>query len=68
VRSLELPSGGGPWSWRKFDDEDEAQSFFQRLEDDHPPPLQLGEPHLAPDGAVIPAGSWIVFYRPIIFH
>jgi hypothetical protein len=28
--------------------------------------MQLSEPCLAPDDTTIPAGTWIVVYRPII--
>jgi len=53
-------------SWRKFTDADDAERFHRRLEDDHPAPIQLTEPLPAPEGTVLPIGTWIVFYRPII--
>jgi hypothetical protein len=61
-----VPSEGGPWSWRVFGDRLEAWRFFYRLQDGDPAPRQLGGPHIAPDGSVIPPGSWLVIYRPII--
>ena len=61
-----VPSEGGPWSWRVFGDRLEAWRFFHRLQDGDPPPRHLDGPHLAPDGSFIPAGSWLVLYRPII--
>jgi hypothetical protein len=66
VPRLELPKHGGPWSVRRFEDRAAAWAFFERLERDAPPPLQLGEPRLAMDGRVLPAGSWVVVYCPII--
>ena len=38
-----------------------------RLPADNPAPLQIAEPHLAPDGSRIAAGTWIVLYQPIIY-
>lgn len=63
---IELPAGHGPWSWRVFGDHDEAWRFFHRLQKGDPPPRRLDGAHLAPDGSFIPAGSWLVLYRPII--
>lgn len=67
MKELLLPVADGPWSWRKFNDPDDARRFHQRLEHGNPPPSQLTEALLAPDGTVLPAGIWIVIYRPIIF-
>ena len=65
-RQIQLPAGNGPWSWRVFGDPLEAWRFFHRLQDGDPPPRQLNELHLAPDGSVVEEGSWLVLYRPII--
>jgi hypothetical protein len=65
-RHVELPDSGGPWSWRVFADRGEAWRFFHRLQEGDPPPRQLHEPHLAPDGSLVQARSWLVIYRPII--
>jgi hypothetical protein len=65
-RRVDLPDRGGPWSWRVFGDRVEAWRFFSRLQDGDPPPRQVHEPHLAPDGTVVQAGHWLVIYRPII--
>ena len=67
VRRLELPLYGGPWSIRRFADRAAAWAFFERLERGTPPPLRLGEPQLALADQVLPAGSWVVIYCPIIF-
>jgi len=69
LRPLHLPAKGGPWSVRRFADRRAADVFYwrlERLEAGHPPPVRLAEPLLAPDGSVLPAGSWIVVYRPIL--
>jgi hypothetical protein len=66
VKTLQLPTGLGPWSYRVFYREAEALAFCDRLQPGDPPPVQLPEDHLAPDGTVLPAGRWIVLYRPII--
>jgi hypothetical protein len=66
VTPLELPTTGGPWSFRRFADQRDAHAFFARLRPGHQPPFLLPCDHLAPDGRVIPAGTWIVIYRPII--
>lgn len=66
VRRLELPPDGGPWSVRRFDDRAAAWAFFERLERGSPVPLRLGEPQLGLDGRLLPAGSWVVIYCPII--
>lgn len=63
---IELPAADGPWSWRLFGDRDAAWRFFHRLQEGDPPPRLLDSPHLAPDGSLIPAGTWLVLYRPII--
>lgn len=63
---LELPTTGGPWSYRRFADQRDAHAFFRRLRPGHDPPFLLPRDHLAPDGSVVPAGTWIVIYRPII--
>ena len=63
---IEVPAGGGPWSWRIFTDRQEALRFYHRLQEGDPPPRRLDEPHLAPDGTLVPAGNWLVVYRPII--
>lgn len=54
---------------RRFSDRRDADVFYgrlERLEAGHPPPIRLAEPRLGPDGSVLPAGSWIVLYRPIL--
>ena len=61
-----VPQAGGPWSWRRFSDGESARQFHCRLSRDHPAPVELTEPHVAPDGSVLPAGTWVVIYRPII--
>jgi hypothetical protein len=69
MKRLELPTNGGPWSVRRFYDRAAADAFHQRLERleaGHPPPVRLHEPLLAPDSTVLPLGSWIVLYRPIL--
>jgi hypothetical protein len=69
MRRLELPAQDGPWSVRRFWDRHDADAFYerlQRLEAGHPPPACLAEPLLAPDGSILPAGSWIILYRPIL--
>lgn len=69
AKALELPTEGGPWSVRRFFDRLAADEFHQRLErlePGHPVPINVREPLVAPDGAAIPAGSWIVLYRPIL--
>lgn len=63
---LVLPATGGPWSYRSFADRRAAQAFFDRLEPGHDPPFLLRCDHRAPEGRVLRAGTWIVFYRPII--
>jgi len=67
MNKLELPRDDGPWSFRRFPDRDAAWAFFKRLEPGHPPPVCLGEERLAPDGTMLTVGTWVVFYRPIIF-
>jgi hypothetical protein len=67
MKRLELPREDGPWSFRRFEDRAAAWAFFEGLEPGAPPPLCLDEPWLAPDDTVLPAGTWIVIYRPIIF-
>jgi hypothetical protein len=57
----------GPWSWRRFRTEEEARCFHVRLPSGHPDPICLSEDHVAPDGTILLAGSWIVIYRPITF-
>jgi len=69
MRPLELPATGGPWSVRRFWDRAAADAFhrrLERLEAGHPPPVLLTEAALSPSGTVVPAGSWIVVYRPIL--
>ena len=66
MKDLVLPLADGPWSWRRFNDLDDAQQFHRRLEPGNPPPVQLTEALLAPDGTVLQVGTWIVAYRPII--
>jgi hypothetical protein len=69
MQRLELPAKGGPWSVRRFSDRAAAAVFYgrlERLEAGHPPPVRLAEPQIGPDGSVLPAGSWIVIYRPIL--
>jgi len=69
VKRLELPAKGGPWSVRRFSDRRDADLFYcrlERLETGHTPPVHLAEPLLGPDGSLLPAGSWIVLYRPIL--
>jgi len=69
MKRLELPTNGGPWSVRRFSDRNAADAFYQRLqrlEAGHTPPVSFGEPILGPDSTVLPAGSWIVLYRPIL--
>jgi hypothetical protein len=66
VKRFTLPQGTAAWSWRRFYDRDEALTFHARLSADHPPPIHLAEAQLAPDGTVLPAGAWVVIYRPII--
>jgi hypothetical protein len=66
MKRLELPREG-PWSVRRFFDRESAWRFFERLQPGHPPPVCLGEEQLAPDGTILPAGTWVVIYRPIIF-
>jgi len=65
-KQLSVPDQHGPWSWRIFGSQAEAWRFFHRLQDGDPPPRQLDAPHVAPDGTLIPAGTWLVLYRPII--
>ena len=68
MKRLTLPTGAGPWSWRLFDDEPSAHTFYQRLLPGHPEPFAVNEDILCPAGGkVIRAGTWIVLYRPIIF-
>jgi hypothetical protein len=67
LKPLELPSAGGPWSWRSFNDRHAAYAFFERVADGDPEPWQLDEPRAAPDGRVLAAGTWVVIYHPIIF-
>ena len=66
MKRLNITQANGPWSWRAFADADDAKRFHRRLAADHPSPLQLAEPHVAPDGSVLRALTWIVIYRPII--
>ena len=66
MRRLEFPRAPGPLSWRPFASREAAQGFFGRLGPGHPPPMQLAEEHRAPDGGVLPAGTWVIVYRPII--
>lgn len=71
MRRLELPAQDEPWSVRRFWDRHEADAFYERLEKRlkaaYPsPPAYLGEPLLGPDGSILPAGSWIILYRPIL--
>jgi len=69
MKRLELPAKGGPWSVRRFSDRQAADAFYrrlERLEAGHTPPVSFGEPVLGPDSTVLPAGSWIVLYRPIL--
>jgi hypothetical protein len=66
MKRLEITQPGGPWSWRAFSEQHDASRFHLRLTPDHPEPFQLAEPHVAPDGSVLRAGTWIVLYRPII--
>lgn len=66
MKRLNITQSNGPWSWRAFADSDDASRFHRRLAADHPPPFQLAEPHVAPDGSVLRALTWIVIYRPII--
>lgn len=66
TEQLELPATDGPWSWRVFTDEAEAWRFFHRLQAGDPPPRYVAKAQLAPDGSLIPRGSWLVLYRPII--
>jgi hypothetical protein len=67
MKRLEVSRSNGPWSWRAFPNGDDADRFHRRLTTDQPPPFELAEPHVAPDGSVLRTGSWIVLYRPIIF-
>jgi hypothetical protein len=53
MRQLELPRALGP-------------GFLRRLGPGHPPPIQLTEEYAAPDGGALPAGTWVIVYRPII--
>ena len=66
MRTLEMSQSGGPWSWRAFTNQDDADRFHRRLSPDHPVPFQLGEPHVVPNGNVLRPGVWVVLYRPII--
>jgi hypothetical protein len=66
TKRLHLPEGGGPWSWRRFVSESDAGTFHNRVPAGSPPPVQLSEAHIAPDGSLLPAGTWLVIYRPII--
>lgn len=65
-KQIHVPDGHGPWSWRIFGTRAEAWRFFHRLQEGDPPPRELTAPHVAPDGTFVPAGSWLVLYRPII--
>lgn len=65
-KQIQVPDAHGPWSWRLFGSAAEAWRFFYRLQEGDPPPRQLDGPHVAPDGSLVPAGSWLVVYRPII--
>ena len=47
MKRLELPSEGGPWSFRRFSDRAKAWASFEHLEPDTPPPRQLDEPWLS---------------------
>ena len=66
LRPLPVPSVDGPWAWRSFLDRNGAYEFFQRVAVGDPEPRQLHEPHVAPDGTVLPPGTWVVIYHPII--
>jgi hypothetical protein len=67
LRTLDLPRRPGPWSWRQFKTREAAFDFYARLSPDHPAPIRLDEDHRSPTGSVMPGGSWVVIYRPIIF-
>jgi hypothetical protein len=66
LRPLPLPPVDGPWAWRGFLNRNGAYEFFQRVAVGAPEPRQLHEPHVAPDGTVLPSGTWVVIYHPII--
>ena len=66
-KRLHVPEGDGPWTWRRFGSQEEAERFRRlRLPGDNPPPFELEEPHAAPDGTELRRGTWVLLYRPIL--
>jgi hypothetical protein len=61
IKRLDVPAG--PWSYRRFFNEQSAIEFWRRLTPNHPKPFRLTEDCVAPDGERLPAGMWIVLYQ-----